>query len=103
MAELRAVRFSAALDRLRSTSRRRRVVAFALIALLVLLLVPTTRHAIERVLHIRGTLTGSACNQGSGGASVTRNTMAIVATPDGDGYWLLRDDGGIWPYGDAPG
>ena len=44
-----------------------------------------TRHAIERVLHIRGTLTGSACNQGAGGATVTRNTAGPCSTrSDGD-------------------
>jgi len=98
-----ATAYTHALERLRLTTRRRRIGASALAVLLILLLIPSTRHAIERVLHIRGTLTGSACNQGSGGATVTRNTMAIVATPDGDGYLLMRDDGGVFPYGDGVG
>jgi hypothetical protein len=84
------------------TSKRRRAVAVALAALLVLLLLPPTRHAVERVLHIRSVPTGSACSQGPGTGTYTHNTMAIAATPDGNGYWLLRDDGGIFTYGDAP-
>jgi hypothetical protein len=89
-------------SRLHLTSKRRRAIAVALIALVVLLLLPTTRHAIERVLHIRSTPTGSACNQGTGAGTYVHNTMAMAATPDGNGYWLLRDDGGIFTYGDAP-
>jgi hypothetical protein len=85
-----------------AASKRRRILAVAAIALVVLMLLPWTRHAVERVLHIHSVPTGSACNQGSGGAAVTGNTMAINATPDGNGYWLLHDDGGIFTYGDAP-
>lgn len=27
---------------------------------------------------------------------------AIVATPDGKGYWIVAEDGGVFTYGDAP-
>jgi hypothetical protein len=87
--------------RMRATRRSRRIAALVLAALLILALIPQSRHAIERVLHIRGVLTGSACNQGANGAGAG-NTMGIVPTPDGDGYWLVRDDGGVFTSGDAP-
>ncbi|MGW5649841.1 hypothetical protein [Streptomyces humi] len=28
--------------------------------------------------------------------------MDIDATPDGKGYWLTRQDGGVFAFGDAP-
>jgi hypothetical protein len=29
-------------------------------------------------------------------------SVALVSTPDGDGYWLAGQDGGVFAYGDAP-
>jgi len=82
-------------------SRRRRAAGTVIIALLVVALIPPSRHAIERALHIHQYLTGTACNQGSGGASTTGATIGMAASPDTDGYWLVRDDGGVFVYGDA--
>jgi hypothetical protein len=48
-------------------------------------------------------LAGSLCNQSGTGAAPTRNKVAMAVTPDGQGYWLMQDDGGIFPYGDATG
>ena len=31
----------------------------------------------------------------------TSSVVGMVATPDGDGYWLVASDGGIFTFGDA--
>jgi len=83
--------------------RRRRWVATGVAMLLLLTLLPWTRHPLERIFDIHLAPTGSLCNSGSGGASATTSTVSMAAAPDGLGYWLLRQDGGIFPYGDATG
>jgi len=27
----------------------------------------------------------------------------MASTPSGQGYWLVASDGGVFPFGDAPG
>ena len=29
--------------------------------------------------------------------------IGMESTPDGHGYWLIAADGGLFPFGDAPG
>jgi hypothetical protein len=36
-----------------------------------------------------------------GGASMTAPAKAMVATPDGGGYWLASSNGGVFAFGDA--
>ena len=39
---------------------------------------------------------------GSQGATpLNKPVVAMAATPDGGGYWLVATDGGIFNYGDA--
>ncbi|HVX20292.1 MAG TPA: hypothetical protein VHB02_02985 [Acidimicrobiales bacterium] len=35
------------------------------------------------------------------GQSLNQPTVGIAATPDGKGYWLVAQDGGIFAFGDA--
>ena len=37
----------------------------------------------------------------TGAISLNKPIVAMVATPDGRGYWLVASDGGVFPYGDA--
>ena len=36
------------------------------------------------------------------GIQLSRPIVAMAATPDGKGYWLVASDGGIFTFGDAP-
>ncbi len=36
-----------------------------------------------------------------GGAPLNRPVVGMASTPDGNGYWLVAADGGIFAYGDA--
>ena len=36
-----------------------------------------------------------------GGTPLNRPVVGIAATPDGDGYWEVASDGGIFAFGDA--
>ena len=36
-----------------------------------------------------------------GGQHLNKPIVAMAATPDGGGYWLVASDGGIFSYGDA--
>ena len=45
---------------------------------------------------------GDASFYGStGGVTLNKPVVAMAATPDGKGYWLVASDGGIFAYGDA--
>jgi hypothetical protein len=33
---------------------------------------------------------------------LNRRIVGIQATDDGDGYWIVAADGGVFTYGDAP-
>jgi len=35
------------------------------------------------------------------GAPLRRPIVGIAATPDGQGYWLVASDGGVFSFGDA--
>ncbi len=35
------------------------------------------------------------------GLTLTRSIVGMAATPDGNGYWLVASDGGVFNYGDA--
>ena len=37
----------------------------------------------------------------SGGLQVAAPIVGVATTPDGDGYWLVGSDGGVFTYGDA--
>ncbi len=37
-----------------------------------------------------------------GGTALARPVVAMASTPDGDGYWEVASDGGIFAFGDAP-
>ena len=36
-----------------------------------------------------------------GGVALNAPIVAITATPDGGGYWLVAADGGVFAFGDA--
>jgi hypothetical protein len=45
---------------------------------------------------------GDANFQGSmGGQALSAPMVGIIATPDGQGYWLIAADGGAFPFGTA--
>ena len=44
---------------------------------------------------------GAAQNYGSLSGRLNSPVVGIAATPDGDGYWLVAADGGIFSFGDA--
>jgi hypothetical protein len=45
---------------------------------------------------------GDAAFHGStGGMTLNKPVVGMVATPDGKGYWLVASDGGIFSFGDA--
>jgi hypothetical protein len=45
---------------------------------------------------------GSAINYGSmAGKALSAPIVAIVAAPDGKGYWLVAKDGGVFSFGSA--
>ena len=37
----------------------------------------------------------------TGAVELTKPVVAMVATPDGRGYWLFASDGGMFAFGDA--
>ena len=37
----------------------------------------------------------------TGGIRLNRPIVGIAATPTGNGYWLVADDGGVFCFGDA--
>jgi hypothetical protein len=39
----------------------------------------------------------------TGGIHLNQPIVAMAATADGHGYWLVASDGGIFPFGDAGG
>ncbi|MDA8186060.1 MAG: hypothetical protein M0035_16815, partial [Actinomycetota bacterium] len=46
---------------------------------------------------------GDAPFEGSmAGSRLAAPVVGMAATPDGDGYWLVGADGGIFAFGDAP-
>jgi hypothetical protein len=46
---------------------------------------------------------GNAAFYGSeGGQSLNAPVVGMAATPDGNGYWLVTKDGGIFTFGNAP-
>ena len=46
----------------------------------------------------------NAAGYGSlGGTHLSSPIVGIEETPDGRGYWLFAADGGVFPFGDAPG
>jgi hypothetical protein len=46
---------------------------------------------------------GDARFMGSmGGQKLNSPVVGIVATPTGDGYWLMAGDGGVFTFGNAP-
>lgn len=83
----------------------------------------TTRRAIAAALTIATMLVGSAAFERAGAASAAQPNgvralagapdhgpgsldlvaplVGIAAHPDGNGYWLLGGDGGVFAYGDA--
>jgi peptidoglycan hydrolase-like protein with peptidoglycan-binding domain len=44
---------------------------------------------------------GAAAFHGAPGPNLKAPIVAMAATPDGGGYWLVASDGGIFNYGDA--
>ena len=45
-----------------------------------------------------------AANYGSmAGSHLNEPVVGIAATPDGQGYWLVAADGGVFAFGDATG
>jgi hypothetical protein len=36
-----------------------------------------------------------------GGTPLNRPVVGMAATPDGNGYWLVASDGGVFAFGDA--
>ena len=36
-----------------------------------------------------------------GGRPLNKPIVAMAPTPDGEGYWLVASDGGIFAFGDA--
>jgi hypothetical protein len=47
-------------------------------------------------------VTGSA-TRSTGSTRLNSPIVGIESTPDGHGYWLIAADGGLFPFGDAPG
>ena len=46
---------------------------------------------------------GNAVFQGSlAGGPVPKPVVALTATPDGGGYWMLTAEGGVFTFGTAP-
>ncbi|HUI04846.1 MAG TPA: CHAP domain-containing protein [Acidimicrobiales bacterium] len=45
---------------------------------------------------------GDAQNFGAPTTSLASPLIGMAATPDGQGYWLVATDGGVFAYGDAP-
>ena len=43
-----------------------------------------------------------ARSYGGPGGQLAKPVVAIASTPDGGGYWLVGQDGGVFAYGDAP-
>ncbi len=37
-----------------------------------------------------------------GGKQLNQTIVGIAPTPDGQGYWLVAADGGVFAFGDAP-
>ena len=44
---------------------------------------------------------GDAAGHGQPGPAASGSVVAMAATPSGNGYWLVGDDGGIFAFGDA--
>ncbi len=45
---------------------------------------------------------GDAAFEGSAGSAHLNDPLiAMAATPDGGGYWLVASDGGVYSFGDA--
>ena len=69
-------------------------------------LVPTlpARSPSVRAATVAGTVLpfGTAAYEGSlSGTSLNAPVVAMAATPDGHGYWLVASDGGVFSFGDA--
>jgi hypothetical protein len=45
---------------------------------------------------------GAGFNGSMGGKAMNAPVVGMAATPDGQGYWLVASDGGIFSFGDAP-
>src|SRR3984893_16411296 len=45
---------------------------------------------------------GDAHNFGTPTMTLSSVITGMAATPDGEGYWLVGTDGGVFAYGDAP-
>ncbi len=37
-----------------------------------------------------------------GAQTLNKPVVGMASTPDGQGYWLVASDGGIFSFGDAP-
>ncbi len=63
------------------------------------------RRLISSVLGtvaVSGLLSGSGMVSHSAGATASNPAVVgMAATPDGNGYWLVASDGGVFAYGDA--
>ena len=46
-------------------------------------------------------VTGGSATSSAGLARLNKPIVGMAATPDGNGYWLVASDGGIFNYGDA--
>jgi hypothetical protein len=84
----------------RTLLRRRSVIVAALGVLVLASLVagiPPVRHAVRSAIpFLRPELAVTPVNPGGWSSKVQ-----ILSTPDGNGYWVVQADAGIFTYGDA--